>query len=406
MPLFGRRNASAAPRPATPAETMRAMRVVRERAASLFEQKDYRTAISAQLEAVELAKSIPVGAGTAHDYASLLGVLMEELCRFQAAAGDRDGARRSCRGALRYLKPWAEDAASPEATIYGAAIMWLTRLLDTPDGREELIGLRAEATRLATDRRSSDETMIRQAVALHRIAEALRAEGRVDQEIDVRRDVISAVDRSRVRNEDVEIAYADELARLAVAQAQAGRFEEAFAVARRCREFVDEPRTATTPALRNAVPVAYHGIGYSLREARRSEQSLDWLTVSDEYLAVLCDEEPARYLPARAGVWNDWAYALQDLGPDRAEEGLAKIDGALDLLGPAAAEESEEVAYVRACAFDTKADLLGGLGRSAEALPLRRRSAEILRGLPTQSPKKDRYAKDLENVERRLAADS
>lgn len=406
MPLFGRRSASAAPRPATHAETIRAIREVRERAGALFARREYRTAIAAQREAVELAKTISVGAVPANAYAAVVGSLMEQLGRFQEAAGDRDDARTSLRGALRYLKPWTADTGSKGSTVYGSAIMQLAHLLDAPDTRAELIGLCAEATRLATDPRSSDETVLRQVSALHRIAGALHAEGRIDQEIDVRREVIAAVERVPVRTEKVEIAYVGELACMAIVQARAGRFDEAFATVHRCRGVVGEPRSETAGALRRAFAAGCHEFGCALRKAGRSGQSLDWLTVSEEYLAVLYDEEPERYRASRASVWNDWAYALRDLGPDRVEEGLAKLEAALALLGPATPEDSEDVEFVRSAALDTKADLLRDLGRPGEALQFRRLSVEIQRGLLARSPNSTRYAEALAEIERQLAADS
>jgi tetratricopeptide (TPR) repeat protein len=220
--------------------------------------------------------------------------------------------------------------------------------------------------------------------------------------------VIAALERttaSEPRAETVPV-YVAELTLLAAELTRTGAFDEAIAVARKCRATVGEPNSKTPDTLRKCVAATYHDVGHELWSTGRADAALEYLEVSDGYLAVLYAETPEKYRAYLAAVRNDWACALRDTEADRREEALAKADSALALLGPAAVDEPEMIAFARSAALDTKANVLRDLGRLDEMLPLYRRSAEILRELLTRSPGIAKYTESLTEVEAHLASAS
>lgn len=259
---------------------------------------------------------------------------------------------------------------------------------------------------MALDWRTAQATVLHATLTLRHIAEALGSTGRAEQEIEVRREIVSALEAQWEQDPTAMRALGVELSTLAELYARRKDFPAAIADARRCREVVGGPQSeGVTEEVRRCVAWACFNVGSALHFAGRSEEALEWFATAGEYYEVLYAEAPDRYRDRYATVRNDWACALLglDADPKRLDEAMRQVEASLDLLSAAA--EPESFAYSRATALDTKADVLRELGRLEEARSLRGQSLELLRPLVAAAPERAGYAKTAAEVERKAALD-
>jgi tetratricopeptide (TPR) repeat protein len=396
MGLFGRKRED----PPEPIDELRAAvakgRELGERAVSAAKNGDLCAALDFQVEQVAQIRAI-AAVRPAIKYHHLLGVTLSRLSSYrnQARPDDRDEVIAELREAIRLLKPSA-DMPTALVTVYARNQVLLTRLLDTPDSREERVEAGLEAARWLRDLAPGNVALDKPlAEVLHRVAKALARLGRDDEVLKVWLEYVSVLERVSGRISDSGTAgLAVGLATLAMLHARAGDRAGATAAAERCRLLLAEPEITFTTGERAGIAKNFHAFGHIVG-------SMHWLDAALELQRELDAEQPGKYRTDLVRTLNNLAWRYGQLGD--IDRGLPLIGEAIELLGPHEPEQSADLVRLHAAVLDTAAELHFLAERCPEALPLIERSVELGRALLRMHPASDADRENLDHSERRLA---